>query len=127
MAHMSQETKKDLAPGIKSVLTKYGMKGTISVRHMSTLIVTLQSGSIDLFGAYNTDREQPLDMEYFSVNPYYIKEHFPGVAGKFLTELKHAMMIGNHDRSDSQTDYFDVGWYVEINVGRWNKPYQLTK
>jgi hypothetical protein len=24
------------------------------------------------------------------------------------------------------SDFVDVGWYVEINVGRWNKPYVLT-
>jgi len=24
------------------------------------------------------------------------------------------------------TDYFHVGHYVEINVGRWDKDYQLT-
>jgi hypothetical protein len=24
------------------------------------------------------------------------------------------------------TDYFDVGWYIEINVGKWNKEYNLT-
>jgi hypothetical protein len=23
------------------------------------------------------------------------------------------------------TDYFDVGWYIDINVGKWNKPYQF--
>jgi hypothetical protein len=36
-----------------------------------------------------------------------------------------AMNDGNHDRSDIQTDYFDVGWYVDVNIGRWNKPYIL--
>jgi hypothetical protein len=38
-----------------------------------------------------------------------------------------AMNDGNHDNSDIQSDYFDVGWYTHINVGRWNKPYLLTK
>ena len=33
----------------------------------------------------------------------------------------------NHNNSDVQTDYFDVGWYIEINVGDWEKPYKLTK
>jgi hypothetical protein len=34
------------------------------------------------------------------------------------------MMTGNHDRSDSQTDYFDVGWYIEIQFGQWDKPHR---
>ena len=38
-----------------------------------------------------------------------------------------AMMIGNHNESDSQTDYFNVGWYIDIGIGRWDKPYQVTE
>jgi hypothetical protein len=34
---------------------------------------------------------------------------------------------GNHDNSDVQTDYFDVGWYVDVNIGSWDKPYTLEK
>jgi hypothetical protein len=37
------------------------------------------------------------------------------------------MNVGNHDRSDIQSDYFDVGWYVDVNVGAWNQPYELAK
>ena len=42
MAYVSKETKKELAPGIKKVLEKYGAKGTIKVDHHSTLCVTLR-------------------------------------------------------------------------------------
>jgi MarR-like DNA-binding transcriptional regulator SgrR of sgrS sRNA len=48
MAYVSQQDKKELAPAIKKVLSKYGMKGSISIRNHSTLQVTLQSGAIDL-------------------------------------------------------------------------------
>jgi hypothetical protein len=33
MAYITQEMKKELAPGIKKVLNKYGMKATLGVRH----------------------------------------------------------------------------------------------
>ena len=59
------------------------------------------------------------------VNPYWYKEHFSGKARNFLMELLPAMNNGNHDNSDIQTDYFDVGWYVDVNIGRWNQPYQV--
>ena len=35
----------------------------------------------------------------------------------------YALNIDNHNRSDSQTDYFDVGHYTSINLGSWNKPF----
>ena len=46
----------------------------------------------------------------------------------FYEELLGAMngvgsKYSNHDNSDIQTDYFDVGWYVDVNAGIWNKPY----
>jgi len=40
-----------------------------------------------------------------------------------LNELLVAMSTGNHDNSDIMTDYFDVGWYSNINIGQYHKPY----
>ena len=114
MAYMSQENKKTLAPAIKSVLKEYGMKGSIGVNNHSTLVVNLKSGRID-FGSTN---EQ--------VNEYHIDKHYTGIAQQFLNELHAAMMTGNYNNSDIMTDYFDVGWYTDINIGKWDKEYVLT-
>ena len=59
------------------------------------------------------------------MNVYWYKEHFSGKALKFLGEVIPAMNNGNHDNSDIQTDYFDVGWYSDVNIGSWNKPYKV--
>ena len=24
------------------------------------------------------------------------------------------------------TDYFDVGWYISVNLGKWDKPYVVN-
>ena len=108
---MNVERKNQLAPGIKKVLAEYGMKGTIA-KDDYALNVNLKSGPID----FGTD----------SVNEYHIASHFTGVAKEFLLKLKDAMMIGNHNNSRIEIDYFDVGWYISINVGKWNKPYEMT-
>ena len=133
MAHMNQEKKARLAPGIKAVLKKYGVKGSIAVQHYSTLVVNIKSGPIDFIGNFN-DRAQVRWREPWpftsakdrlDVNPYWYHEHFTGTALAFLEELIPAMNVGNHDRSDIQSDYFDVGWYIDVNIGKWNKPYTL--
>ena len=111
MAYMNVEKKNKLAPGIKKVLAEYGMKGTLAKDHF-TLKVNLKSGPID----FGTD----------SVNTYHIDNHFEGVAKEFLLKLKDAMMVGNHNNTDLMTDYFDVGWYIGINVGKWDKAYEVT-
>ena len=37
-------------------------------------------------------------------------------------------MKGNkwYDKSDAMVDYFDTAYYVDINIGKWNKPYVFT-
>lgn len=137
MAYMNQEKKAKIAPEIKRILKKYGVKGTLAVRNHSSLVLNVKSGSIDFIENYiSTDLDKPhakkMDqnqVEYLrknqaiDVNPYWYHEHFSGKAKSFLKEILQAMNSGNHDRSDVQTDYFDVGWYVDVNIGKWNKPY----
>ena len=62
------------------------------------------------------------------MNTYWINDHHTGVSRDFLNELKAAMNDGNWDKSDVQTDYFNVGWYTDIVVGNKgnNKPYVYT-
>ena len=118
MAYVSQKDKAQLAPQIKKVLNKYGMKGSISIRHHSTLVVTIQSGSIKFDHSHGDG--------YTQVNVYHIESHYKGKAQKFLTELLAAMKGPDwFDKSDAMTDYFHVKHYCDINIGRWNKPYFL--
>ena len=135
MAYVSQDRKAKLAPAIKAVLKKHGVKGTLAVRNHSTLVLNIKSGSIDFIENFiKTDdtARQRMSAEQVAyirknqsldVNVYWYKEHFSGQALKFLSEVIPAMNNGNHDNSDIQTDYFDVGWYIDVNIGRWNKPY----
>ena len=139
MAYVSQDRKKSLAPAIKAVLEKYNVKGTLAVRHHSTLVLNIKSGSIDFIENFiSTDanvmhgnKMSQSQIDYIrnnkclDVNPYWYQEHFSGKAVAFLKEVFTAMNNGNHDNSDIQTDYFDVGWYVDVNIGSWNKPYTV--
>jgi hypothetical protein len=138
MAYMDQERKQKLAPQIKRVLKKYGMKGTIATQHHSALVVNIKSGPLDIIGnmiqmdaenqGYWKDREVPTNIQ---VNEHWIERNYSGEVLDFLTEIKEAMdgcpEFQNHNRSDLMTDYHDVGWYTYINVGRWDKPYILVE
>lgn len=138
MAFVSQELKQKLAPAIKKICAKYGVKGSLSVRTHSTLTLKIKSGKLDFVGSFNRvgGFHRPLDSfgnkfqlakDSIDVNVYHYKSHFDGKALAFLDEVIAAMKVGNWDRSDIQTDYFDVGWYVDVRVGEWNKPYVLEK
>ena len=117
MAYVSQTDKKELAPGIKAVLKKYKMKASIAVRNHSTLCVNIRSGVIDF------DTRDGYD----DVNVYWIDTHYSGIARDFLNELLDAMKGPKYfNNDDSMTDYFSRSHYTDINVGQWNKPYNLT-
>lgn len=139
MAYMSQEKKAKIAPVVKAVLKKYKIKASLAVRNHSTLVLNIKSGSIDFIENYiSTDRSSRSNdlseeqVRYIrsnkslDVNPYWYHEHFSGKAKKFLEEIITAMNAGNHDRSDAQVDYFDVGWYIDVNIGNWKKHYEVV-
>lgn len=128
MAYMNQERKAAIAPVVKAICKKYGIKASLAVRHHSTLVLNIKSGAIDFIGNFNKVRGQRINdvaKEYLKVNPYWFHDHFNDVAKEFLQEVFAAMNNGNWDNSDIMTDYFDKGWYVDVNVGRWDKPYVL--
>ena len=136
MAYISQEDKKALAPSIKAVLKKYGVKGSIAIRHHSSLVVNLNEGALDFIGEANKSNAEKAEWRgeqayeitdgYYQVNPYRADEG-EGVIGKFFGELIKAMKgTGWFDESDMMTDYFHIAYYLDINVGKWNKPYQVV-
>lgn len=138
--------KAKLAPSIKKVLNKYGMKGTIAVRNHSTLVVNIKSGKLDvltnwfeevcnsnkvvkhgdIFLCQHSHREfyKP---NYLQVNEYHIDSQYTGKVKNFLKELKAAMEgpeFFNND--DLMTDYFSRSHYTTINIGTYEKPYQIS-
>jgi len=130
MAYMSQERKKQIKVELDKVLKGKGFKYSLGVNHHSTLVLNIWAGPIDFIGNYNNTKRNENDKcskSYIDVNVYWYQEHFTGEALELLKQVLPVLNAGNHDNSDSQTDYFDVGWYVNVNIGKWDKPYQFTK
>jgi len=137
MAYVSQEMKAKLAPAIKAICKKYGVKASIAVRHHSTLVLNISQGGIDFIDNYNklnSAKSRPSHLPFqpatgsIDVNTYWYHEHFSGVAKTFLTEIVDAMKGPDFfDHSDIQSDYFHRSHYIDINIGRWDKPYALVK
>ena len=137
MAYMNQEKKATISAQVKPIFKKYGIKGSLAVRHHSTIVVNIKSGPLDFIGNANAVQEARRDIGrvhnintqgYLDVNPYWYQEHFTGVCKEFFTELFQAVKSAEwYNNSDAMIDYFDTAYYFDVNVGRWNKPYELTK
>jgi hypothetical protein len=134
MAYVNQEMKSKIAAAVKPILAKYGVKGSLSVRNHMAIVLTLKSGKIDFIGNsnrvcgnshYQLSRGfTPNTSGYDSVNKYWYQDHYDGLAQAFIAEAIIALQsAGWYDRSDAMTDYFDTAYYIDINIGRWDKPY----
>lgn len=137
MAYMDQKRKNTIAPQVKQILAKYGVRGSLSVRHHSTLVLTLGGGKIDFCRDWydlwiKSHKNDPVAYvpdhvpDHLDINTHHIASQHTGEARACLLELLAAMQDGNWDRSDSQTDYWDVGWWCDIRVGKWDKPYVVS-
>ena len=136
MAYFSQEQKKKIAPKIKEILKQYELKGTLRIKNHSTIVLTIRSGKLDFIGNYaevnkNRSKEFQSDIEYIkekkniSVNHYYIDNSFSGKCKEVLIKLKNVLNTNNYDNSEPMVDYFDVGHYISIEIGEWNRPYEF--
>ena len=134
MAYMNQERKQKIAQTLKPILAKYKVKGSLSVRNHMSIVLTLKSGVIDFIGNsnrvcgndfYQVQRGfKPTTSGYDQVNPYWFQDHYDGDAKAFLTEAFKALKSADwYDESDAMTDYFNIAYYVDVNIGKWNAPY----
>jgi hypothetical protein len=137
MAYIGKDGKAKRAPAIKALLAKYGIKGSLSIRNNSCLILSVRSGKIDFIKNFN---DSVVGCPYLSrllnspardslkvSSPRSASGYYHGDAKDFLLSAI-AILMGSdyHDRSDIMSDYFDVSHYISIDIGRWDKPYVLV-
>lgn len=121
MAYVSQDKKKEIAEILKFIMPK-NWKYTLSVHNKSCIVLTIKSADVDIMGEYNTKKNSQLN--YVDLNEYHLKSYFNGDTLEKLEEILMALNHGNHNNSDSMTDYYDVGHYVSIKIGRYDKPFE---
>jgi hypothetical protein len=140
MAYVSQEVITKARAALKALNKDYGVKSTLSGKGDSTLHLTIAEGKIDFINNFceNTiakrrqhDTSQVIAWvqkeQNISVNQHYLDSSFDGIALEYLQKAKAIMYAEHWDTSDIMTDYFNCAYYVNISVGRWNKPYKLVK
>lgn len=128
MAYVNQEKKQKIAEALKIKLAKYNVKYSLKVRNNSTIVMTVKSGDIDFFTAFNAQLpdDRKITDDHFNVNKYHYQNHVDGVAKQFLDDAFECLNIDNFDHSDIMTDYFAVGHYVDVRIGAYAKPYNLA-
>ena len=133
MAYVSKEMKAKIAPVVKKICAKYGVKATLAVRNHSSLVLNINASKIDFIANSNrvcgndhyhaSNGFKPNTSGYCDVNVYHYKSHYDGEALKFLKEIIPALQGPDYyDETDLMTDYFSCSHYYYINIGRWDRP-----
>ena len=141
-----KDTAKDVRRELKTRFPEWKFSVTIDrFAGGQSLSVALMSGPRSPFGDELTypdtydDKRYPVN-GHAQLNHHYITRESLGNKtvwvsnGTILTEeaakmLKEVISIANRDNwdnSDTQTDYFDANYYFHIEIGKWNKPFQIT-
>jgi hypothetical protein len=123
----------DIAKAVREfVKTKYPKsKFSVTTEKYSggrSLSVTLMSAPFnpivdDKFWSVSTDNKK-----YYSINQFYIEtsEALSSEAKKVFSEIREFYNQFNYNNSDPQTDYFSVGFYETLAIGRWDKGFEQT-
>jgi hypothetical protein len=142
MAWVQKETVTKVREGLKALNKEYGMKTSVSGTNSSSLKVRILSGKIDFIqnridmltnDHRYTEAEKAHNIQYMTefnsgiqVNHYWLDTAFSGIALEYLEKVKAIMQVDHWDKSDIQSDYFHCAYYMNIDIGKWDKPYELT-
>jgi len=116
MAYISAEKTRQIREELKLRFPKkQGWKFSVKKDHGSLRIAIL---------------EAPVrfcEKDNGTLNHYYPEQYENSGLLKKITGIANGDFLAadesNYDNSDSMTDYFDVGWYISIKQGDWDKPF----
>jgi hypothetical protein len=114
MAYISVEEVKTIRERIKKEFPLY--KFSIYRQDHTSLHVCLMESDLVFPG------------NYIQVNHYYIDRHYEGKNREVLSKI-HELIMGIkpcYDRNfgDPYADYGDNNYFIEMSIGKWNKPYK---
>lgn len=124
MTSFNQETKSKIAPKIKDICKKYGIKASLSIKNKSTIVVNIKEGKIDFFESYNTlmtSHKSGLfghvpEYKHIAVDTYNYECKFRGSALDFLDEI--ITFINEVVYNDSYS--------IKVNIGKSDNPYIIV-
>jgi hypothetical protein len=117
MAYLSKEETKRMRDYLKKVFpSKDGWKLSVRNEHSTSVYVKLVKGLFEYDGRYNLSRYKGWNDDE-SANENIFRD--------IVLEVLE-IASPNYDNSDIQTDYFDVGYYINLSIGDYDKEYEYN-
>ena len=116
MAYISTEEIKVIREELKKNFpSRLGWKLSIVRRDYLSLSISIIKAPFELRNDQNNAYEQ--------VNQYWIESRENKQSVPPLKKIFEIANKNNYNRSDVQSDYFDVGYYLNISIGHFGKPF----
>jgi hypothetical protein len=117
MAYISAEEVKNVRNMLKNEFPNF--KFSVSGGGSLELKVAILKGTEDF-------SELTKDWSNTQINQYHL--HLYGKFEKLFEKILKVMKSQDwFDESDSMTDYFHTAYYVNLSLGKWDKPYEMVK
>ena len=128
---MDHRNIKDIAKDVRGALKKEfpAYKFSVKIERYSmgqSLNVDIMESPIELL----TEKGHGFSSSenYLQVNQYHIdnSEMITEEAKAVIKRICEISNKENWDKSDIQTDYFDVNYYFHLNIGKWDQPLKVA-
>lgn len=110
MAYISAEHAKEIRNNLKQAFPQF--KFSVRCHRASSLEVSILSGPVRF-----------TNEDYHQINHYHLHRYDNS---PILESMIKIINKENWNKSDRASDHFDVGFWLEIQQGQYNKPYQLN-
>jgi len=120
MAYISASDVKRIRDTLKKEMPEY--KFSVRGHRGSSVDITFVKGPA--FEGLNTD------VSYYQINHHHTEKFYGEKNAKVFDKVKEIAYTAPekeyYNNSDAMIDYFDVAYYVHINVGRFEKVYEAV-
>ena len=136
MAYITTQEVAAIRKELKAQLPQY--KFSVKRHHHSSVTVAFMKGpafsEYTYFDRYAGEQKDAVLEGHEQLNHYHAERFYgeenAAIINKVEEIIKTAPVKAGgrewYDDSDSQTDYFDTAYYMNIHVGKWDKPYEVV-
>jgi hypothetical protein len=125
MAYISTEEVRAIRNQLKEKFGKSGYKFSVRASDKMKVHVSIAKGKTDFSDLFEGKNSKGYcQVNHYHLHHYVKHENFFREIEKVI-QTAPATVTGEpwFDKSDIQSDYFNVAFYYQISVGQWDKPY----
>lgn len=121
MAYISTDEVRTIRNDLKEAFPEFKFSVRYEQNSKSSITVVIKSGPVKFVDTMSFDGR--VDNGYMALNHYHLGNYDHS---DILQQIMAVVNKKNYNNSQIEYDIHDVGFYVNLYQGEWNKPYVVT-